>query len=91
MFSKLGPHTIFDSDEEGEEETGKTMDEYAGSRLLFRLKRSYDDRRNTLTWALLIWSITAVAFAIFMPFGTTVVRSIGITLGWSVVHLVRRM
>jgi hypothetical protein len=41
------------------------MDEHYNSRLLSRLKHSYADRRDTLSWALLIWAFTAVGFAIF--------------------------
>ena len=68
------------------------MDEhYDGGRLLSRLKQSYADRRNTLTWALFIWSFTAVGFALFVPFEVTMFRSVGITVGWSIVHLVRRV
>jgi hypothetical protein len=55
------------------------------------LKESYSDRRNTLTWALMIWSFTAIGFALFMPVGATMIRSIGVTLSWSAIHLVRRM
>ncbi len=68
------------------------MDEhYHSGRLLSRLKQSYTDRRNTLTWALLIWSFAAVGFALFMPFDATMLRSIGVALSWSVVHLIRRV
>jgi hypothetical protein len=67
------------------------MDDEVGRRLFSRLKRSYNDRRNTLTWAILIWSITALACAGFMPAGATIIRSIGLAIGWSVVHHVRRM
>ena len=67
------------------------MDEQYNSRLFSRLKQSYDDRRNTLTWALFIWSFTAVGFAIFLPFGATMLRSVGVTIAWSAFHLIRRM
>jgi hypothetical protein len=51
------------------------MDEHhQGGRLLAKLKQSYADRRNTLTWALLIWSVTAVGFALFLPFGAPLCR-----------------
>ena len=68
-----------------------TMDEHYNSRLFHRLKLSYSDPRNTLTWALLIWSITAVGFAIFLPLGATMIRSVGVAAGWSAIHLLRRM
>lgn len=74
-----------------EEETSDTMDEQYNSRLFSRLRQSYADRRNTLTWALFIWSFTAVGFAIFLPFEATMVRSISVALGWSVIHVIRRM
>ena len=51
------------------------MDEhYNGSRLFSRLKDNYADRRNTLTWALMIWAVTGVGFALFMPFEATMLR-----------------
>jgi hypothetical protein len=67
------------------------MDEHYNSRLLFRLKQSYADRRNTLSWALFIWAFTAVAFAVFLPVEATMIRSIGVATGWSIIHMVRRM
>jgi len=67
------------------------MDEHLHSaRVLARLKQSYADRRNTLTWALFIWSFTAVGFALFLPFDATMLRSVGVAVGWSAVHLLRR-
>jgi uncharacterized oligopeptide transporter (OPT) family protein len=67
------------------------MDEHHHhGRLLARLKQSYADRRNTLTWALFIWSFTAVGFALFLPFDATMLRSVGVAVGWSAVHLIRR-
>ncbi|HEY1579887.1 MAG TPA: hypothetical protein VGF82_22705 [Terracidiphilus sp.] len=67
------------------------MDEHVESRLFARLKQSYADPRNTITWALLIWSFTAVGFAVFMPAEATIVRSIAVAIGWSAIHLMRRM
>lgn len=67
------------------------MDEHYNSRLFSRLKQSYDDRRNTLTWALMIWAFTAVGFALFLPVEPTMIRSVGVALGWSAIHLIRRM
>jgi hypothetical protein len=68
------------------------MDEhYQQSRLLATLKKSYGDKRNTLTWALLIWAVTGTGFALFLPFDATMVRSIGVAVGWSAIHLIRRM
>jgi hypothetical protein len=68
------------------------MDEhYDSSRLLARLKKSYADRRNTLTWALLIWSLAAIGFALFVPFEATMLRSIGVAVAWSAVHLIHRV
>ena len=61
-----------------------------GSRILARLKQSYADPRNTLTWALFIWSFTAVGLALFLPFGATMLRSICVAAGWSAIHLMRR-
>ncbi|HMG87710.1 MAG TPA: hypothetical protein VK574_18390 [Terracidiphilus sp.] len=67
------------------------MDDHSQSgRLLARLKQSYADRRNTLTWALFIWSFAAVGFALFLPFDATMLRSVGVAVGWSAVHLIRR-
>lgn len=66
-------------------------DHYRSGRLLSQLKQSYADRRNTLTWALFIWSFTAVAFALFLPFEATLLRSVGVAVCWSAVHLIRRM
>ena len=78
-------------DRHAAEETSDTMDDhYQGGRLLARLKMSYADRRNTLTWALFIWSFTAVGFALFLPFEATLMRSVGVAVGWSAVHLIRR-
>ncbi|WP_348263534.1 hypothetical protein P8935_03020 [Telmatobacter sp. DSM 110680] len=66
-------------------------DHYHQSRLLATLKQSYADKRNTLTWALLIWAVTGTAFALFLPFEATMVRSVGVAVGWSAIHLIRRM
>jgi len=66
------------------------MDENYQPRLLAKLKQNYGDPRNTLTWALLIWSITAVVFAIFLPVEATMVRSVGVAAGWSAIHLLLR-
>ena len=54
------------------------------------LKQSYADRRNTLTWALFIWSFVAVGFALFLPFEATLLRSVGVAVGWSAIHLIRK-
>jgi len=67
------------------------MDGYYDTQLLYRLKKSYNDRRNTFTWALMIWAVSAVGFALFVPFGVTILGSAGLTVGWSAIHLVRRM
>jgi uncharacterized oligopeptide transporter (OPT) family protein len=67
------------------------MDEHSNGRLFLALKQNYGDRRNTLTWALLVWAVTAVGFALFLPIEATMVRSIGVALGWSAIHLIRRM
>lgn len=66
------------------------MDEHYQPRLFAKLKESYADPRNTLTWALFIWSFTAVGFALFMPVEATMVRSIAVAAGWSALHLLRR-
>lgn len=66
------------------------MDEHYNSRLLSTLMKSYCDRSNTLTWALVIWSFTAVSFALFLPIDVTLVRSLGVTGIWSVIHLIYR-
>jgi hypothetical protein len=66
------------------------MDEQQ-SRLLAKLKQSYSDRRNTITWALFLWTFTAVGFSLFMPVWPTMVRSIAVAIGWSAVHLMRRV
>ena len=67
------------------------MDENVESRLFSKLKRSYADPRNTITWALFLWSFTAVGFAIFMPVEATLWRSAAVAIGWSAIHLLRRM
>ena len=67
------------------------MDEHYQSRLFTKLKRSYSDPRNTITWALFLWTFTAVGFSLFMPVWPTMVRSIGVAVGWSTIHLIRRM
>ena len=67
------------------------MDEFYQPRLFAKLKQSYADPRNTLTWALFIWSFTAVFFALFMPFEATLFRSVGVAAGWSAIHLLRRV
>jgi hypothetical protein len=66
------------------------MDEFYQPRLFARLKQNYSDPRNTLTWALFIWSFTAVGFAFFMPFEATLFRSVLVAAGWSAVRLLRR-
>lgn len=66
------------------------MDEHYQPRLFAKLKENYDDPRNTLTWALFIWSFTAVAFAFFMPVEATLLRSIAVAVAWSGVRLLRR-
>jgi len=66
------------------------MDEYSDSRLFSKLRENYADPRNTFTWALLIWSVTGVGFALFMPFEATMIRSIGVAVGWSAIHVIRR-
>jgi hypothetical protein len=73
------------------EENSNTMDEHYNSRLFYKLRKSYDDRRNTLSWAIMIWAFTAVGFAVFLPIDATMVRSVGVALGWSAIHLIRRM
>lgn len=70
---------------------GNTMDGYYDTRLLSRLKRSYDDRRNTLSWGLFIWAASAVGFAPFLPFHAAMVRAIGVAVGWSALHLMGKM
>jgi hypothetical protein len=66
------------------------MDEQQ-SRILAKLRQSYGDPRNTITWALFLWTFTAVAFSLFMPVWPTMVRSIAVAVGWSAIHLMRRM
>lgn len=66
------------------------MDEHQ-SRLFTMLKKSYGDPRNTITWALFLWTFTAVGFSLFMPVWPTMVRSIAVAVGWSAIHLLRRM
>ena len=66
------------------------MDEQQ-SRLVEKLKQSYGDPRNTITWALFLWTFTAVGFSLFMPVWPTMVRSIAVAVGWSAIHLMRRM
>ena len=39
----------------------------------------------------MIWSVTAVMFALFLPFEPTMIRSVGVTVSWSAIHLIRRM
>ena len=60
-------------------------------RLLAKLRQSYSEPRNTITWALFLWTLTAVGFSLFMPVWPTMVRSIALVVGWSVIHLLRRM
>lgn len=67
------------------------MDGYYDTRLLSRLKRSYDNRRNTLSWALFIWLVAAIGFAVFLPFNAAMVRAIALTACWSAAHLFRWM
>ena len=66
------------------------MDEQQ-SRIIAKLKKSYADPRNTITWALFLWTFTAVGFSLFMPVWPTMTRSIAVAVGWSAVHLLRRM
>jgi hypothetical protein len=72
------------------EEKLSTVDEFYQPRLFAKLKQNYSDRRNTFTWALFIWSFTAVTFAIFMPFEATLLRSVAVAGAWSAIHLYRR-
>jgi hypothetical protein len=67
------------------------MDEHYQSRLFSRLRASYSDKRNTFSWALMVWTVSAVAFAPFMGFGANLMRSITVAVAWSAVHLLRRM
>lgn len=67
------------------------MDGYYDTQLLSRLKKSYNDRRNTFSWALMIWAATAVGFALFVPFPTTVFGSACVAASWSAIHFIRRM
>ncbi len=67
------------------------MEEPYHSRLIPRIAASYADKRNTISWALLIWSVTAVGLSPFMPVLSNLVGSSSIALAWSAVHLVRRM
>jgi hypothetical protein len=66
------------------------MDEHYQPRLFALLKENYADPRNTLTWALLIGSLTAVALTLFMSAEATILRSIAVAAGWSAIHLLRR-
>jgi hypothetical protein len=66
------------------------MDEFHQSRLFARLRQSYSDPRDTLTWALFIWSFTAVTFALFMPFEATLFRSVAVAAGWSAIRILQR-
>jgi hypothetical protein len=61
------------------------------SRLFSRLKQSYGDPRNTISWALFLWTFTAIGFSLFMPVWPTMVRSICVAAGWSAIHLMRRV
>jgi hypothetical protein len=67
------------------------MDEPYTSRLVPRIMLSYDDKRNTISWALMIWSVTAIGFSVHMPVLTNLVGSSSVALAWTAVHLVRRM
>jgi hypothetical protein len=67
------------------------MEEEYRSRLFSRLRASYADKRNTISWALMIWTVSAVGFALFMPVGATLVRSVGVAVGWSMIHTLRRL
>lgn len=67
------------------------MDGYYDTRLLYRLKKSYDDRRNTLSWAVFIWAVSAIGFGLFLPFHAAMVRAIAVAAGWSALHLMRKM
>jgi len=65
-------------------------EEYRG-RLFSSFCSSYSDKRNTLSWALLIWAVTVAGFRTFMPIPATMVRSILVVAGWAAIHLIRRM
>lgn len=67
------------------------MDGYYDTQLLSRLKKSYDDRRNTLTWAVVICAIAALGFAFFLPFNAAMIRGIAVAVGWSAIHLMGGM
>jgi hypothetical protein len=67
------------------------MNEHHQIRLFSLLLASYADKRNTFSWALMIWTVTAVAFVPFMGFGANFPRSITVAVAWSAVHLLRRM
>jgi len=67
------------------------MEESRQSRIIYRLKASYANRNDTLTWALMVWSVSAVALRPFMPYEATLERSIIVAVVWSAVHLLRRM
>ena len=67
------------------------MDGYYDTRLLSRLKKSYDDPRNTLTWALIICVVAMIGFGCFVPLNTALVRGIAVAAGWSAIHLMGGM
>jgi hypothetical protein len=70
---------------------GQVMEEQRQSRLFSRLRASYTDKKNTFSWALIVWAVSAVALSPFMEVQANLLRSVPIALAWSAIHIVRRM
>lgn len=65
------------------------MEEEYRSRFLERIRKSYGRKADTLTWALIVWSVSAVAAAIFTRSATAIEIGIVVSLGWSFIHRLR--
>ncbi len=64
----------------------KAMQEEYRSRFLVRVRKSYSKKSDTLTWALLVWSVSAVAAALFTRSATAIAIGIVVSSGYAAVH-----
>lgn len=60
------------------------------SKFVGTLRRSYADKNETPLWALLIWTMSFVAFSPFMAITVATSGAMFVSFAWSMVHCVRR-
>lgn len=59
--------------------------------LLSRLKASYSDKRDTLLWALIVWTLGILTLTPLIGAPAAAEYAILVALGWAAVHGVRRI